>query len=84
MNRDDEKRLQEQQQEKKDLMEKEDFFSDKYDMDDMYDMDYTNNPRNFSEDNNMIRLQPENDFMDPIIVRDVQILGKVIGVFRFF
>ena len=31
-----------------------------------------------------IRLQPENDFMDPIIVRDCQILGKVIGVFRFF
>ena len=47
-----EKQQKEQQQEKKDLMEKEDFFSDKYDMDDMYDMDYTNNPRNFSEDNN--------------------------------
>ncbi len=31
-----------------------------------------------------IRLQPENDFMDPIIVKDVVILGKVIGVFRFF
>ena len=31
-----------------------------------------------------IRLQPENDFMDPIIVQgDVQILGKVFGVFRF-
>lgn len=30
------------------------------------------------------RLQPENDFMDPIIVKDnLQILGKVIGVFRF-
>ena len=32
----------------------------------------------------IIRLQPQNDTMDPIIVRDVQILGKVIGVFRFF
>ena len=32
----------------------------------------------------VIRLQPENDAMDPIIVQDVQILGKVIGVFRFF
>ena len=31
-----------------------------------------------------IRLQPENDTMDPIIVPDCQILGKVFGVFRFF
>lgn len=30
------------------------------------------------------RLQPENDFMDPIIVDDVSILGKVFGVFRIF
>ena len=30
------------------------------------------------------RLQPENDTMDPIIVDDLQILGKVFGVFRFF
>ncbi|MBO7710729.1 MAG: transcriptional repressor LexA [Lachnospiraceae bacterium] len=31
-----------------------------------------------------IRLQPENDTMDPIIVEgDVRILGKVFGVFRF-
>lgn len=30
------------------------------------------------------RLQPENDYMDPIIVTgDLDILGKVIGVFRF-
>lgn len=29
------------------------------------------------------RLQPENDFMDPIIVKEVTILGKVIGVLRF-
>ena len=30
------------------------------------------------------RLQPENDYMDPIIVYDqLQILGKVIGVYRF-
>ena len=29
------------------------------------------------------RLQPENDTMDPIIVSDCTILGKVIGVFRF-
>lgn len=31
-----------------------------------------------------IRLQPENDFMDPIIVPDCKILGKVFGVFRLF
>lgn len=32
-----------------------------------------------------IRLQPENDFMDPIIVHDdIRILGKVIGCMRFF
>ena len=30
------------------------------------------------------RLQPENDTMDPIIVNDCQILGKVFGVFRFY
>lgn len=31
------------------------------------------------------RLQPENDTMDPIIVHgDIQILGKVFGVFRFY
>lgn len=30
------------------------------------------------------RLQPENDTMEPIIVDDCQILGKVFGVFRFF
>src|SRR5690625_2386495 len=29
-----------------------------------------------------VRLQPENSTMQPILVRDVQILGKVIGVFR--
>ena len=29
------------------------------------------------------RLQPENDYMDPIIVDDVQILGKVFGIMRF-
>ena len=29
-------------------------------------------------------LQPQNDAMEPIITDDVQILGKVIGVFRFF
>lgn len=30
------------------------------------------------------RLQPENDTMDPIIVDECSILGKIFGVFRFF
>ncbi len=30
------------------------------------------------------RLQPENDTMEPIIVDECSILGKVFGVFRFF
>lgn len=41
--------------------------------------------KTFYKENGYIRLQPENDSMDPIIVHDeVQILGKVFGVFRFF
>ena len=41
--------------------------------------------KTFYKENGCIRLQPENDFMDPIIVHgDVQILGKVFGVFRFY
>ena len=37
--------------------------------------------RFFKEDGHY-RLQPENDYMDPIIVDKVEILGKVIGVYR--
>ncbi len=40
--------------------------------------------KTFYKEDGHIRLQPENDTMDPIIVGDVQILGKVIGIFRFF
>ena len=39
--------------------------------------------KTFYKEDGFIRLQPENVFMDPIIVSDVMILGKVIGVFRF-
>lgn len=39
--------------------------------------------KTFYKEEGVIRLQPENDFMDPIIVPECQILGKVIGVFRF-
>lgn len=38
----------------------------------------------FYKENGYIRLQPENDTMEPIIVPDCEILGKVFGVFRFF
>lgn len=38
--------------------------------------------RFFKEDDH-IRLQPENDTMDPIILPDVTILGKVTGLLRF-
>lgn len=40
--------------------------------------------KTFYKEDGYYRLQPENDTMDPIIVSDVSILGKVIGVFRFF
>ena len=38
--------------------------------------------KRFYKENGHIRLQPENDFMDPIIVDDCMILGKVIGLMR--
>lgn len=40
--------------------------------------------KTFYKENGHYRLQPENDFMDPIIVDNVEILGKVIGLFRLF
>lgn len=40
--------------------------------------------KTFYKEKDHIRLQPENDSMDPIIVEDCSILGKVFGVFRFF
>ena len=40
--------------------------------------------KTFYKEKNHIRLQPENDALDPIIVDHCQILGKVYGVFRFF
>lgn len=40
--------------------------------------------KTFYKEEGHIRLQPENDTMDPIIVDDCQILGKVFGVFRIF
>ncbi len=40
--------------------------------------------KTFYKENGHIRLQPENDEMEPIIVDNCQILGKVFGVFRFY
>ena len=41
--------------------------------------------KTFYKENGYYRLQPENDSMDPIIIHgDIQILGKVFGVFRVF
>ena len=38
--------------------------------------------KRFYKENGYYRLQPENDTMDPIIVDHVDILGKVIGLYR--
>lgn len=38
--------------------------------------------KRFYNENNHIRLQPENDFMEPIIVNDCKILGIVVGLIR--
>jgi repressor LexA len=40
--------------------------------------------KTFYKEKDHIRLQPENDNMDPIIVKDCKILGKVFGVFRLY
>ena len=40
--------------------------------------------KTFYKENDYYRLQPENDYMDPIVVPEVEILGKVIGLFRMF
>ena len=40
--------------------------------------------KTFYKEHDHIRLQPENAAMEPIRVKDVTILGKVRGVFRYF
>ena len=40
--------------------------------------------KRFFKEENHIRLQPENDTMDPIIVDDCSILGKLVGIFRAY
>ena len=38
--------------------------------------------KRFYREDGRIRLQPENDFLEPIYARHVQVLGVVTGVFR--
>ena len=38
--------------------------------------------KTFYKEKDHIRLQPENSSMDPIIVTEVAILGKVVGLIR--
>ncbi len=40
--------------------------------------------KRFYKESDHIRLQPENDNMEPIIAEDVTVVGKVKGVFRYF
>ena len=40
--------------------------------------------KTFYKEDGHYRLQPENDHMEPIIVEQVEILGKIIGTMRFF
>lgn len=40
--------------------------------------------KTFYKENGYFRLQPENDTMDPIILKNVTILGKAIGLYRKF
>ena len=38
--------------------------------------------KRFFKEDDRIRLQPENDSMQPIYGTDVSVLGKVIGIYR--
>ena len=38
--------------------------------------------KRFYKEKDHVRLQPENEDYDPIILRDVKIIGRVIGVYR--
>ena len=40
--------------------------------------------KTYYKEDGYYRLQPENDSMEPIIVTEVEILGKVFGVFRLY
>ena len=38
--------------------------------------------KRFYKESDHIRLQPENDFLEPIILNNVTILGKAVGLYR--
>ena len=38
--------------------------------------------KRFYREKNMIRLQPANDQFEPILTREVEVLGRVAGLFR--
>ena len=40
--------------------------------------------KRFYKENGHFRLQPENDTMEPIIVDEAKILGKVVAVVRYY
>ena len=40
--------------------------------------------KRFYKEDGHFRLQPENDTMDPIIVDEVSILGKVVSLIRYY
>lgn len=40
--------------------------------------------KTFYKEDGYYRLQPENDTMEPIIVKECSIIGKVFGVMRFW
>jgi len=48
----------------------------------MLDDDYEVTVKRFYREPDYIRLQPENDLLEPILVQNVTIIGKVIGLFR--
>ena len=46
--------------------------------------DYEVTLKRFYKEDGHIRLQPENDYMEPIILKNVTILGRAIGLYRKF
>ena len=40
--------------------------------------------KRFYKENGVVRLQPENDSMEPIIVKDCSVVGKVVAVIRYY
>lgn len=47
-------------------------------------LEYEATIKRFFREKDRIRLQPENEFMEPIYTSEVSILGKVIGLYRKF